>query len=262
MLFVTDDASGQEKDDVVNSVVIPNAASVNASHPDGSAAVYHTAGLLLMQKGRPPVHYPLAGRKVEIVAEGEGNLPGVDEAFLGVPPVHEMINPKGKRAEPIRREKAPPVEPTVITFKGGRMSGEMVFDEKIQLTRHGDDPIDWTLTSMPVWQSAAARGKIKLSGGGDPDLDIDLGPDVSVYIYNWDLALPTAESLRKAMDPTNGAVDEDFKWVYSLLKPASKTWKQLMGSDPLPTPRVKPGGSISLTPATCNSARVRGVSLA
>ena len=262
MLFVSDKASENELNDVVDRVVIPDATSIG-KHGDGSDAKPHVAGLLLIEKGRPQVYIPLGGRKVEISADGENGLPKVNKDFLGVPPIHQMTNPKASKTPPIKQRSALNDDPTIITFNGGSMGGEMKIEKKMELTRHGDTPVPWVVTSMPFWQSGAARGTIKLSGGDYDDETITLTPEVTVYIYNWDTAFPTDEILTLTTDVTNMRSDEDFKWVYALLKPdGGKTWKQWLNGEPLPTPRVADtAGAFTPPLSTCNSARVSGMPL-
>lgn len=258
MLFVTDTPADDEKKDVVDRVVIPDAREA-AEHDDGTPAIAHVAGLLLVQKGQLDRHIPLAGRSVQII--GGTGAPGVDDKFLGVPPVHRMLHPEGVKAPPVRRLKSPEGEPIIITFTGGSMSGEMVMDKaRTQLRRHKKEPEDWVLTAMPTWQTDAAKVTIKLVGGEDGGGEIELGPETTVYLYNWDYALPTAGSLRIEMPATKDVVDHDFKWVYDLMTPENQTWSDwLEDEEQLPAPQVKKEPGTGFTSPPCNSARVRGM---
>jgi hypothetical protein len=262
MLFVSDVAAPDEADDVVNRVLIPDATS-DSDHEDGSVGVPHTAGLLLVEKGKPNTHIALAGRSIEIAADAENHLPKGDSKFRGVPPVHEMTNPKRTNGGSMQRLKNPATAPIEITFKGGSMSGEMEVTG-MELTLHDAAARQWDLTAMPLWESEKATGRITLKGGEGGGGVIELGADVEVYIYNWDVGLPSKKSLRATMDFTNETTDDDFKWIYTLLKPGAQTWKEWLKTDPqLPAPRVKKNSkAFGFTPATCNSARIRGTAVA
>jgi hypothetical protein len=260
MLFVTDSQSS----DVVDRILIPDSTALR-KHPDGSDAIPHDAGLLLID-GRREVYMPLAGRKVTIDATGEKGRPKITADFLGVPPLTEMTNSSEATppSVPMRRRSAPDGEPTTVEITGGRMSGEMKIDKtKVELLRHNAPPLPWEITTMPTWVSDATKGTITLTGGHRKDETIELGPGVSVYIYNWDIPFPRQDQLTAMRTETDEITDLDFKFVYTLLKPTGQTWQEwLGGAGQLPSPRLKEFDShFGFTPATCNSARITGVAI-
>lgn len=259
MLFVTDSESG----DVVDRILIPDSTSLR-KHPDGSEAIPHDAGLLLIDGDKTEVYVPLAGRTITIAATGEKGRPKITRDFLGVPPLNEMTNSSEATSQsaPMRLRNAPDAEPTTIEITGGRMSGEMKIDRtKVELLRHNARPLPWEITTMPTWESDAAQGTITLKGGHRKDETIDLGPGVSVYIYNWDIPFPRQDQLTAMRTETDEITDLDFKFVYTLLKPDKQTWQEwLGGAGQLPSPRLKEFDSnFGFTPATCNGARIAGV---
>lgn len=260
MLFVTDDASGPELKDVVNRVVIPDSTAAD-KHADGTEAKPHSAGLLLIEPNRPQVYIPLGGRQVEILADGEIGAPTVDEEFLGVPPIHEMVG--ASRGTPLQLKDRLDDGRTTVVFAGGAMSGEMKIEKRMELARYKTDAIPWPVTAMPVWKTNSSKATVRLSGGNYADEVIQVGPETAIYLYNWDVPFPTAEMLRARVEPSKGVVDDDFKWVYNLLEPVNRTWKDwLEGGAELPAPRViRVDSKFGFTPATCNSARVRGINL-
>lgn len=213
-------------------------------HADGTPAVRHYAGALLLGPGPTATYRKLAKRHVQQSGTGTGATPNI---ISTIPPI-------AKATKKTKIELRDPADPSNAEFIATRFTihtGEMNphspsgFNWTLDGGKHGDKV---QLNNCPLavaWTFPASVTEVQfditnLDGSPTGESPIVLNAQQpTAYFYHFDNALPTVQELTTEDTPKKKAIDHDFKWMYELFQPASgQKWKKWLDNGKFPAPQV------------------------
>ncbi|MBC7842400.1 MAG: hypothetical protein H7099_08800 [Gemmatimonadaceae bacterium] len=208
-------------------------------HLDGTPAVRHFAGILVVDPTGNETHHLIGGMTISISdgASGTPDYTPVSKAFANLADAPSMGNGAALQvdASAICATVTFLTKPVPCASRELPLAGyHSAFVKMPHPAHHLDLSFDTDLTI-----SGATPTPIAVRDGSE------------VFVYNFDVRTPTRDELFEVHDPhADLSIDHDFKWLYSLVTPTSGTL--LDWSDGyLPAPFLRRDGPVdSASPAS------------
>jgi hypothetical protein len=215
-------------------------------HADGTPAVRHYAGALILGPGPTTTYRKLADRLVQASPTGNGAKPSGG--------LLDKIPPIAKATKKTALELRDLSDPTNFEFISTRFrihAGEMSPDSPSGLDwaldggKHGDKVLLPNCPLAVAWTFPASVTEVRfeindLKGSPTGEAPIVLNEDQpTAFFYHFDNALPTKPELTTENPPQKkNAIDHDFKWLYELFRPVTgEKWKDWLGTGKFPAPQ-------------------------
>jgi len=207
-------------------------------HADGTLANPHFSGALLVNADKSTVNILLMDRSVVPIGLGGGGATYEPDELI-IPKLHEIIaNTDPNKTLTLRSGRTAAEISTSFNIPTGSFTpSQPSLDEWVFYSKNGKDQekryfleATWTIDAPSVEFAAHPLG------GGQPTR---FSVDHAVYFYNFDRPDPTEADLTADKDSNAGAKDNDFKWVYKVLKQNTSlypTYKQWLDNDEFPAP--------------------------
>jgi hypothetical protein len=255
MLYCTELVDGARR---LSQVLLPDAEGTSPpfdpeidgriSHLDGSLAVPHYAGILVVPKTGSSSIIPISGARVQFKTDDAGtpDVTAVIEQFAclgrasgpGDPLVVKPFNVSADGPSQILVDAGSALSTMIPLGLAGYTS---------EFLGKSDPALSLALTITSPLSLVITRP--------DGTTTTPIADDTRLYVFNYDQPFPDVEALHRVTPPSGGQlVDDDFKWIYALVKPKTgdlKKWSK--GTLPAPTLR-KIGSPVSarfITVATC-----------
>ena len=231
---------GKGNNSTIKSILIPE-GRVPIDYPDETPSRPHTAGMFTVVGGVEGPVLPLAGINLTI-DDGSGLPCGADSSLDRKVKLDRLVDNGPEALHPVTRRT--PLVASMVTLGGGTLAIEPMTDS-VNLY---DFPVTFSKTPVSqqhiplisVWSTSGAVTVTPEVGNA-----FQLKGSDELYIFNFDKPSNSVKFYRTILDICpirgNGASDEDFKWVYHVLKVPAVTWKAWRGTDPLPAPVLSCG---------------------
>jgi hypothetical protein len=219
-------------------------------HADGSVANSHYAGAMVLNSSetfRPPV----ADRRVRLKAHSGGGA-DFEPKGLELPDLDRIISKRDKKLK-LGKGRASTEVATIFEIPAGtvkptrRSNYEWAFVEP----KTGEDgPRCYCLeTAWTIDEPSVVFETTDLFGNDVEEFEADN----EVYFYNFDRVDPTLEQLTRPEKNVNESLfDDDFKWIYKLMKHKARDWSDWLESGSFPAPYLDGYGVVSVS--TCFEA--------
>jgi hypothetical protein len=261
------------KNAMLEEVRVPNGERVISdggrenTHADRTVATPHFSRMIILDRADNVVsRHNLFGIKVG-VSDGLPAGCGVMPTFSDITRLNELTNVDPSNCPPPTAGAASTAQnlqlrsdrdkdfwertSTTVKFDSGVIDADKSPPVVFTLNPHQhtrQQPIQTRLPLLAVWRSQSSTAHVALRDAGDR-LQADITLDESrpkAIIYNFDREWPSREEILSAEDttrPGGAIVDDDFKWLYQLLKAPGDDWAAWLAGAKFPAPiLVQPQG--------------------
>jgi len=231
-------------------------------HADGSDAMAHFAGALIVTPGQEDDRRVLTGCAVER-ANSSGKGARMDTKFLqNVPSLDHIILDQKKKLKLLHDTKEPSRVATRFLIDGGKEDAMTAVSpagggwQFTQPNGHTSKPVDYCLEVLWTIKAPAPLTfnvtNLKGQTGGTLTPITLQDENTEVYFYNFDYEEPTVDDLLRVDDAELGDVDHDFKWLYKVMDKENVTWPAWLERTAFPAPELVTPPMVSVS--TCFDA--------